>query len=203
MPRQTILNASEIDRTRSGEEMTRILMAFALLLAPLAAGATCYEDQDKFAGTTTHWCAMGGLGMGESLGSATRGLDPIPMAIVKADGTVEAAIKVLWRAPEWLFMQPGSKLVFIIDGGERIELTTTGGSGVHKDINTVPGAGVPVYVREEAVFLTDADTMRRLGEANRVDYAVYGAKGREERTIDKGALKHYRALYEKVIKPRL
>src|SRR3990172_5213511 len=168
--------------------------AIAIVIVAAPAWATCYHDEDKFDGTTRHWCAAGGLGLGETLGlMSSDHAQPIPMALIQADGSASYAVKVIWKDQDWLFMEPGAKLVFLLADGSRIEAVTPSGSSIRKDINAVPGVGV--FVREEAVFLLpDIDTMRRIADTDHAEFAVYGAKGRVEGSLDKDALKHYRAL---------
>lgn len=178
--------------------MIRRILLSAALLAPVSASAKCYEQHDKFEGTTLHWCAMGWLGKGEQVSMSGDPLAPIPMASVKNSSDITFAIKALWQNSSWLFMSPGTKLIFILDDASRIELVTRGGSTSSREINTT---SVGIMVREEAIFSISAAEMQRLASAQRAEFAIYGKKGRFEGSLDAKALKYYRELYDTVLPP--
>jgi hypothetical protein len=181
----------------------QVKMAVLALIAALVAQpalAKCYEEHDRFANTTLHWCAMGGFGMGETVSSSGSALAPIPMAAVKNASDITFAIKAIWKNTSWLFISPGAELVFILDDGSRITATTPDGSAQARDVS-VPDYAVGVMVREEAVFPITADDMKRLAAAYSAEFAVYGRKGRFDGELDAKALAYYRDLYNTVLPP--
>jgi hypothetical protein len=143
---------------------------------------------------------MGGFGMGETVNSSGDALAPIPMASVKDASDITFAIKAIWKSTSWLFISPGSELVFILDDGSRIVATTRDGSAQARDVS-VPHYAVGVMVREDAVFLISADDMKRLAAASSAAFAVDGKKGRFEGSLDAKALNYYRDLYDTVLPP--
>lgn len=181
----------------------QVKMAVLALIAALVAQpalAKCYEEHDRFANTTLHWCAMGGFGMGETVSSSGSALAPIPMAAVKNASDITFAIKTIWKNTSWLFISPGSELIFILDDGSRVVATTPEGSAQARDVS-LPDHAVGVMVREDAVFPITADDMKRLAAASSAEFAVYGQKGRFEGVLDAKSLRYYRDLYDTVLPP--
>lgn len=177
-----------------------LIACAAALLVSHGAWAKCYQDHDKFAGTTRHWCAMGGLAFGEALDMSGQALVPIPVAVVKDASDIQFGIQAIWKNSSWLFISPGTEFVFILDDGARITLTTPDGSAAARDVS-IPTPAIGVMVREEAIFPISADDMKRLASAKRAEFAVYGQKGRFEGALSARALKYYRELFETVLPP--
>lgn len=179
-------------------KMAVLAMVSAAVVQPV--WAKCYQDHDKFAHTTVHWCAMGGFGMGETVSSSGDALAPIPMASVKDASDITFAIKTIWKNTSWLFISSGSELIFILDDGSRVVATTPEGSAQARDVS-LPDHAVGVMVREDAVFPITADDMKRLAAASSAEFAVYGQKGRFEGVLDAKSLRYYRDLYDTVLPP--
>ncbi len=177
----------------------KLLSAIAMLLCTPIAIAKCYEDADKFGGSNRQWCGAWGTG-GIMLGGLM-GLDPIPYLVTSENGDTQPFIKIVWNDSDWIFIEPGSELIMILETGEKITLITNKGSTGRRsqDYNEFSGA----VVIEEALYPATIEFMEKLSRVKSLEFAIYGQRGRAERKLKKSHMKYFREFYEKVLAPAI
>lgn len=154
--------------------------------------ASCYEDHDKFSGSTFHWCGAWGTG-GVMLGGLN-GLDPIPYHNSTKDGVETWYIKLISAQSKWSNIDAGDKVVFLIDG-ELFDLPINNRSNRDVDgSNKYQGVQAVEFVN----ITSSRDFFQKLARGNSVEFALYTKEGRQERTLHKAALEHYSDLLKKI-----
>jgi hypothetical protein len=164
------------------------VMAFSVF-----ANATCYEDADKFSGVTNQWCGQWGT-EGKMLGGLT-GVDPIPQKTILSDGSVLFNIKIVYWQKDWMFIPPNGNLILMFDNGEKVTLVTKEGSAPNR--TTGHGEFSGVKVTEIAFYPATKELFEKMSKAKKIDFAVYGERGRVERTLEDTQLKFYAEFLEK------
>lgn len=172
-----------------------------LILAALFSStsiAQCYTDEDKFSGIKQEWCGVWGT-EGKMLGSLM-GVDPIPYKITTANGGGRYFIRLNYESDQhddtgWLFIAQGESLVFLLDGKERLALSTKDGSLQNRTTSLEEIGGATVH--EYALYQVTLKNIKQLAAANTADFAVYGERGRVERSMGQSQIEYYKEFLEK------
>lgn len=169
---------------------------FSVLITAMSSGvfASCYEDYDKFSGTTFRWC--GAWGTGGSMLGGLNGLDPIPYYTNTKDGSESWYIKLVSAQSGWSNINDGDKLAFLIDG-ELFELPINERSNRNVDSsNKYSGVQAVEFVN----IRSSRNFFQKLSQASNVEFALYTKEGRQERALHKAALEHFADLLKEVEK---
>ena len=87
-------------------------------------------------------------------------------------GEIHYGFSVKYEGPDWLFIEPGESLIFLIDG-EKVILKSKDGSEGAREIREKPYVGT--IVQEIAHFHGgDPDLLRKIANAKQVDVRVMG-----------------------------
>lgn len=122
------------------------------------------------------------------------GIDPIPY-LSKSEGKTSLFIRLVLDQSNFLFINAGDELVFILNTGERVTLKAKF-DGI-RDVKSDSVQGV--HTNEYADYAITLNQFKALSDAEYIDFAAYTSKGRVERQLKKAQLKIYREFLENVV----
>ena len=171
------------------------VLALTTGMCSQAADARVFRDVDKFEGTVYE--ETGKMLKGVNVLKGGWYLSLVPQRVSFADGHEEFYLKAFWSGVDWIFIEPGSELVILVDG-ERIELVTPIGSVRDRRVDRTT---MGVSVQERARFPTDIGLIMKLAAAKSAEIALYAGEGRLERKLGKGNRKVFKEFIDKIIAP--
>jgi hypothetical protein len=156
--------------------------------------ATLYKDHDRFNGLYHEETGEWGF-KGENVLDDGRSLSLVPARTTLKNGSQIYRLKLQWSGPLLNFAEYPPTLVLLIDK-QRFELTSAKNNVYHLIDDRISNHG---DVLERVEFITTADLIQRIANAKSVELALYTARGRLERSFDKGNIKIFKEFVDKII----
>ena len=172
----------------------KLPLVIILYISAASVQATLYKDYDRFNGV--YHVETGEWGFkGENVLDDGVSLSLVPARTTLKDGSQFYRLKLQWSGPSLNFIDYPPTLILLVDK-QRFELTPDENNFYHL-IDDRKTRNSDILERIE--FQTTADLIQRIAKAKSVELALYTARGRLERSFDKGNKKIFKEFVEEVI----
>ena len=172
----------------------KLPLIIILCVSAATAQATLYKDYDRFNGIYHEETGEWGF-KGENVLDDGLSLSLVPARTTLKDGSQIYRLKLQWSGPSLNFIEYPPTVVLLVDK-QRFELKSDKNNFYHLIDDRASKHG---DILERIEFQTTADLIQRIAKAKSVELALYTARGRLERSFNKGNKKIFKEFVEEVI----
>jgi hypothetical protein len=172
----------------------KLPLIISLYIFAASVQATLYKDYDRFNGLYHEETGEWGF-KGENVLDDGLSLSLVPARTTLKNGSQIYRLKLQWSGPPLNFVEYPPTLVLLVDK-QRFELASAKNNVYHLIDDRISDHG---DVLERMEFITTADLIQRIANAKSVELALYTARGRLERSFDKGNIKIFKEFVDNII----